>query len=274
MNQFRSSGIPGLMPIVRNIIIINVLFFVATIAATFIGQGIDLADYLGLHYWGSDQFQPYQFITYMFMHGGFGHIFFNMFAVWMFGNALEQVWGPKRFLIYYFVTGIGAGILHLLVLWYQFHGLQETLNLFMTDPNPVDFEALVQNYFSGHYNPDWLSQMVQYWNANPNDPSMISEASRSLNVLMQSTMSVPTVGASGAVFGILLAYGMLFPNSEIYLYMIFPMKAKWFVILYGALELYLGVSNSGNDNIAHFAHLGGMIFGFILIKYWKNRQWR
>lgn len=273
-NQYRPSGFMGLTPIVKNLIIINVLFFLAMMGVENITRGgTDLNDVLGLHYWGSDKFEPYQFVTYMFMHGGFSHIFFNMFAVWMFGNVLEQVWGPKRFLIYYLVTGVGAGVLHMLIMWFQFSGLQAEINTFMLQPTPVDFEALVQHSFEGRYNPEALAQLVHNWTLAPADPVWISEASKALQSLLSAQMDIPTVGASGAVFGILLAFGMLFPNSLLYLYFAIPIKAKWFVILYGGFELYSGIANNPGDNVAHFAHLGGMLFGFILIRFWKTRRY-
>lgn len=241
MDQFRPSGFRILPTVVKNLLIINGLFFLATIA---LSSRIDLTNFLGLHYPVSPLFKPHQFVTYMFMHGGFGHIFFNMFALWMFGNALENVWGPKRFLIYYMVTGIGAGLLHLLVLYFQISGLE------------------------GKISPEMVSEIRESGAAilmegkNYADPLL-----GKLNLLYNTT----TVGASGAVFGILLGFGMLFPNALIYLYFAIPIKAKYFVIGYGALELFFGLQNSQGDNIAHFAHLGGMLWGFILIRLWRKR---
>ncbi len=240
MDQYRPTGFRILPPVVKNLIIINGLFFLATMA---LSSTIDLADYLGLHYPVSPLFKPHQFVTYMFMHGGIGHIFFNMFALWMFGNALENVWGPKRFLIYYMVTGIGAGVLHLLVIHFQVMSVEAKLSP----------ELIAQVRDTGYG--------ILHENKNFVDPLL-----GKLNILYNTT----TVGASGAVFGILLGFGMLFPNSLIYLYFAIPIKAKYFVMGYGALELILGFTRSG-DNIAHFAHLGGMIFGYFLILYWKKR---
>lgn len=228
--------------VVKNILIINGLFYLATILLQ--NQGIDLSDYLGLHYWQSEGFMPHQLITYMFMHGGFTHILFNMFAVWMFGRVLEGVWGQKRFLIYYMATGVGAGLIQLLVAYIRIAGLgdavtPEILDLIMTEGYQITLEG--KNYI---------------------DPFL-----GNLNGLINGV----TVGASGAVFGILLAFGMLFPNTELMLlFPPIPIKAKWFVLGYGALELYSGFANNPNDNVAHFAHLGGMLFGFILIKMWQK----
>jgi len=237
------GGFGSLPLVVKNILIVNVLFFLATLSVgrTF---GIDLSDILGLHYFSADNFKPYQLVTYMFMHGGFGHIFFNMFAVWMFGRVLEDVWGPKRFLVYYFVTGIGAALIQLAVTYFQISHIEygmaaDNINMVYTD----GLKALQES-------------------KNFIDPQMSK-----LNLLINT----PTIGASGAVFGILLAFGMLFPNTMLYVYFAIPIKAKYFVMIYGAVELYLGISNNEGDNVAHFAHLGGMIFGFFLIKYWNKK---
>jgi membrane associated rhomboid family serine protease len=240
MEQFRPTGFRILPPVVKNLLIINTLFFLGTIA---LSNRIDLDQYLGLHYFTSPVFRPHQLVTYMFMHGSFTHILFNMFALWMFGNVLENVWGPKRFLIYYMVTGIGAGLIQLLVLYFRISSIEGTL-----DPQIIN---MVQE--KGY---DLLMEGKNY--ADP----VIGK----LNLLINTT----TIGASGAVFGILLAFGMMFPNSLIYVYFAIPVKAKYFVMIYGAIELFSGVSGTA-DNVAHFAHLGGMIFGYLLLLYWKKR---
>jgi len=242
MQQFRPTGFRILPPVVKNLLIINGLFFLGMIS---LSSMINLNDILGLHYPVSPLFKPHQLVTYMFMHGGFGHILFNMFALWMFGNALENVWGPKRFLVYYMITGIGAGLLHLLVMYIQVSNLEAK----------IDSETIAMVREQGY--------QIFAEGKNYADPIL-----GKLNALYNST----TVGASGAVFGILLGFGMLFPNSIIYLYFAIPIKAKYFVMGYGALELIMGFSNNPNDNVAHFAHLGGMIFGYILIMYWKKKR--
>lgn len=243
MNNIGPLRFLSLPPVIKNLIIINALFFLATIA--FDRMNIDLVRILGLHYPSSDNFKPLQFVTYMFMHGGLGHIFFNMFAVWMFGNALENLWGPKRFLIYFFATGLGAGFIHLLVTYIRIQSVQSGLS-------DIEIQTV---YNEGSV---ILSQGQNYMNG----------AMATLNRLINT----PTVGASGAVFGMLLAFGMTFPNSMIYVYFAIPVKAKYFVMIYGAIELFSGVANKPGDNVAHFAHLGGMLFGYFLIRYWnKNR---
>jgi membrane associated rhomboid family serine protease len=229
-NQYRPQSNFGIPTVVKNLLIINVLFF----AATYFSTSIDFYQLFGLHFPTAPNFKVWQFITYMFMHGGVNHIFFNMFALFMFGGKLENYWGPKRFLTYYMITGIGAAIVHFTVFY------------FFTMPKAeVEIETLVANGI-GTYDGLWDDFL---------NGSIV-------------------VGASGAIFGILLAYGMLFPNTELMM-MFFPVpiKAKYFVIGYGLLELFSGLSNNPNDNVGHFAHLGGMLFGFIMIKYW-NKKYR
>jgi len=240
MEQFRPTGFKILPPVVKNLLIINTLFFLGTMAFS---NKIDLNEYLGLHYFSSQMFRPHQLVTYMFMHGSFTHILFNMFALWMFGNVLENVWGPKRFLIYYMVTGIGAGLIQLLVLYFRISHIESGL-----DPEMISY-----------VHEKGYGLLME--GKNFADPAI-----GKLNLLINTT----TIGASGAVFGILLAFGMMFPNSLIYVYFAIPVKAKYFVMIYGAIELFSGVSGAA-DNVAHFAHLGGMIFGYLLLLYWKKR---
>ena len=208
-------------PVVKNLLLINVIMYVITMIT-----GNFMYENFALFYFKSPFFKPFQLVTHMFMHGGFTHIFFNMYTLFIFGGVLERVWGSQKFLLYYFVTGIGAALLHLGVMYLQLQG-------YIADVNAGDFMA----------------------RAN-----------------IQALLSTPTVGASGAIYGLLLAYGMLFPNNVMQL--IFPpvaLKAKWFVLIFGALELLLGLSGRGG-HVAHFAHLGGMIFGFFLILYWKKNN--
>ena len=233
--MYRPTSFRELPEIIKNLLIINGLLFLATISLE--SYGIDLRQLLGLHQFQSENFMPHQLITHFFMHGNFTHLFFNMFALWMFGKILENVWGAKRFLIYYMITALGAAALHLAVSQYQIYELSNEV------PNLIELAK------KGRYNP-----------SNEN------------SLRLTQLVTTPTVGASGAVFGILLAFGMLFPNTLLYIYFAIPIKAKYFVMIYGALELYLGLSNNPADNVAHFAHLGGMIFGFLLLKYWQNNH--
>ncbi|MDO4181036.1 MAG: rhomboid family intramembrane serine protease, partial [Bacteroidales bacterium] len=212
--------------VTKNLLIINVLCFFGAVVAN--KYGMDLNDLLGLHFFMASDFNPAQLITYMFMHGGFEHILFNMIALWMFGSSLEFIWGPKKFLLYYMICGIGAGLV----------------------------QEMVQYV---HY----ATELSHYGSVNTGVAIIPME--EYLNLMT-------TVGASGAIYGILLAFGMSFPNSQMYVFPIpFPIKSKFFVIGYAVLELFLGLGASG-DGIAHFAHLGGMVFGLILIMYWKKKN--
>ncbi len=233
-------------PVVKNLIIINVLAWLASMALPKVG--INLIELGGLHYFQSSAFKPFQLITYMFLHdtSSPAHIFFNMFALFMFGSVLENYWGQKRFFTFYMVTGIGAAIIQMIIYYIRIQTL-------ISQVPAEGFQSIV------HEGWNILQQ-----NKNYTDPIMYN-----LNLLFNGTM----VGASGAVFGLLLAFGMLFPNVPLYIMFIpIPIKAKYMVIGYGLIELLLGVADLGGDNIAHFAHLGGMIFGFILIKYWKQQE--
>ncbi len=245
MMQYRPSGFNFMPVVVKNLLIINGLFFLATISLGGAFQ-INLIKVLGLHMPGSPDFEPYQLVTHMFMHANFSHVFFNMFALWMFGTAIENLMGSKRFLTYYLITGFGAAFLHLGVSYLEALSLRS--ELLAAGYSAADLKHFIE---TGSYR-------------------MISEASESTMVAFLSKYFIPTVGASGAVFGILLAFGMFFPNSYIYLFFAIPIKAKFFVMAYGAMELYFGITSDGN--IAHFAHLGGMLFGFLLIRYWRRKR--
>lgn len=227
-------------PVVKNLLIINGLFFLASAAMP------ELNHLFGAYYWDSPYFKPWQIITHMFMHANFAHIFFNMFALWMFGTAIERIWGPKRFLVYYLITGFGAFVLHYAVVAWQVHGIIEQLG-------PEAVSTIKE-------------QGIKLWadGRNYTDPLW-----GQLNIFY----NVPVVGASGAVFGILLAFGMMYPNVKLMLlFFPVPIKAKYFVIGYGLIELFSGIANRPGDNVAHFAHLGGMLFGYLLIKYWQNKR--
>lgn len=272
--QYSPRGFNYLPPVVKNLLIINALVFAAQFTAGSVFK-VDLADYLGMHYWGSSKFNPAQLVTYMFLHStqDFYHIIFNMFPLWMFGTTLENVWGGKRFLTYYFITGIGAAIIQMIVQWIGIAGIESSISEVMMSPTPEAFNAFVTNYFPGIESQ--LSAFINSWSMHPSDPAAISQASSYMNELLAMRMDISTIGASGAVFGILLAFGMLFPNALLYMMFIpIPIKAKWFVIGYGAVELFLGIRGSAGDNVAHFAHLGGMIFGFFLIIYWNKKMKR
>jgi len=270
--QFRPMRWQILPPVVKNLLIVNGIFYLATVVFDE-KFGLDLTRYLGLHFPLSDLFRPHQVFTHLFMHGSVMHLFSNMFALWMFGNVLENVWGGKRFFIFYLVTGVGAAVIHTLATWYDISQMQAVVDQFALDPSPDYFQALLSEYYP-HYrqNSPELNNMIYSWSNEPSSPPLTDEAVRIAQLLVDNKMDIPTVGASGAVFGVLLAFGMLFPNTIIYLYFAIPIKAKYFVMLYGLFELYSGVDSSPGDNVAHFAHLGGMLFGYLLIRSWKRQR--
>ena len=209
----------------KNLLVINVLAYLAT--WVFGRSGIDLTSLLGLHFFLASDFRVYQFLTYMFLHGGFTHILFNMFALWMFGSVIERVWGPKKFIFYYIVCGVGAGLTQELVQYIEY-GVQG---------------------------------LAAYQYVDAGGVRMSMDAYLNLRT---------TIGASGAVYGILMAFGMIFPNERLFIIPFpFPIKAKWLIIGYFAIELLSALSSPG-DGVAHMAHLGGMIFGFFLIRYWRK----
>jgi membrane associated rhomboid family serine protease len=205
MADFRLGGSQIIPPVIKNLIIINVLVFLVQLAFEKNNSGF-MINFFALHDVRSELFKPHQIITYMFLHGGFWHIFLNMLILWMFGSILENLWGAKRFLTFYIICGIGAAVLQLIVLY----------------------------------------------------------------LVSDSNVDNPTLGASGAIFGCMVAFGLLFPNSLIYIYAIIPVKAKWAVLAYVLYELFLGVRDSPGDNVAHWAHLGGGLVGLILVFYWRR----
>lgn len=275
--QFRPGGFRILPPVVKNLLIINGLFFLATISLIKVSN-IDLTDILGLHYFGSEKFAPYQLVSYMFMHGGWAHIIFNMFALWMFGNALENYWGPKRFLIYYLVTGLGAAFLHYGIYYIEIQPALSHIDSFIAEPSIAGFKEFMDSSYFKIVSQDMLNHFNAFRTSYNemiavNEAKALQQAIFFMNEYRADFLNAPVVvGASGSIFGLLLAFGMTFPNALIYVYFAIPIKAKWFVIIYGAIEVYMGFSNNPGDNVAHFAHLGGMIFGFILIKIWKKKS--
>jgi len=232
----------GMPPVVKNLIIIIVAMLILAELLRFM-SGINLNGILGLYFPKSEFFRSWQVVTHMFMHGGFIHLLFNMFALWMFGRVLEQVWGPKRFLMYYLITGLGAAFFFELVQYIQYTKVMAVISP----------EQLQLVYDSG-------SEAITQ-GRNFADDQMGK---------LNSILNVPVVGASGAVYGVLLAFGMLFPNTQLmFIFPPVPVKAKYVVIGYAAIELYLAITSPGS-NVAHAAHLGGMIFGYILIRYWRK----
>jgi membrane associated rhomboid family serine protease len=266
MTDFRTGGFQQLPAVVKNIIIINALVFFLQYVLD--AKGINLDDMFALHYWSSPKFRWWQMFTHLFMHGSLGHIFLNMFALWMFGRILENIWGPQRFLLFYIVCGLGAALCHMSVLAFQFHRFNEAFLHFQSNPNLIGYSTFLKEARAGE---PVFSKILAFWSTNPECSDCAQTAVRLIQEKYMLMLNEATVGASGAVMGVLFAYGYLFPNSILYLYFAIPVKAKWFVAGYAVIELYSGIKNSAGDNIAHFAHLGGMLFAFILLRIWKSK---
>jgi rhomboid family protein len=231
MTDFRPGRSQVIPPVIKNLIIINVIVFLLQLALQRGGSSV-IENYFALHDIRSDYFKPHQVVTYMFLHGGWMHIFWNMLILWMFGSILENFWGPKRFLIFYVVCGIGAAILHLLVLYHELTPYWQELSSYP------------------------IHEQLGY-RQNPASP-----------------LNTATLGASGAIFGCMVAFGLLFPNSLIYIYALIPVKAKWAVLAYVIFELFSGLQNTAGDNVAHWAHLGGGLVGLLLVFYWRKTDRR
>ena len=226
MTEFRPGRFQILPPVVKNLIIINTLL--ALLQFVLIRGGIDLSDYLGLHYWRSPLYKPWQLLTHMFMHGSFFHLLFNMLALWMFGSTMERVWGAKRFLSFYLICGIVAALTQMASYAYDF---REIDNVILSPADQIQYQLILRK--------------------------------------------AATVGASGAIMGVLAAFGYTFPNTTLFIMPIpFPIKAKWAILGIIALDIFGGISNVPGDNIAHFAHLGGAITGFIIVLFWNKRDRR
>ena len=236
--MFNRSSFWDIPPVVKYLLIVNIAMFV-------IGMFVPAIDpYCELYSFRSPLFKPVQLVTHMFTHGGFWHLFFNMFSLYMFGRVLESYWGSKRFFIYYFVAGIGGALFYLLV-------KEIEMQVLMSSMSPEAIKEVMRD------GADLLMQGKNY----------IESTRGHLNLVL----NVPCVGASGAIYGLLLAFGIMFPNVEMYIYFAIPVKAKWMVIAFVVIELLLGILNAQGDNVAHFAHFGGMLVGFILLMIWRKK---
>ena len=271
MTQFRPTRFEVLPTIIKNLLIINGLVFLAQ--NTFAGptSTFSFEDYFALHAWQSDLYKPWQLITHMFLHGDFSHILGNMFALWMFGSILENVWGPKRFLLFYMLCGVGAAVIHLAILSYQLVPLTNEYErlLLLSKTNASGFTEAVYNYAARHRIP--LTQILADNKVSLSTPGLAPQLMDLMTTYYNKTVGTATLGASGAVFGILIAFVYLFPNTYIYIYFLFPVKAKWLGILYFGFELFKGIQNAAGDNVARWAHVGGALIGFVLVYIWKKQ---
>ena len=241
MNNFqRSFGFGGLPLVVKNLIIINVIVFIGSLLI--LAKNEYLYNLLIVHYFQSDLFRPHQLVTAIFMHASFGHLLGNMLGLWVFGSMLENVWGPKKFLIFYMVCGIGANVCDQVYLFFKYYSEIEHLQRQYENARGILESELI------------LTRLAE---------------------LKREALNYASLGASGAVYGLIMGAALLFPNTELYLYFMIPIKLKYLAIIYGVIEV-VAAMNSGQygDNIAHLVHLGGMLFGFILIMIWKKDRQR
>lgn len=273
-SEFRPSRFEILPVIIKNLLIINVLVFIAQLTFDGVAQSGDLEANIGwfsntfaLHNIESPLFKPWQFLTHMFLHGGLMHIFGNMFALYMFGSILENIWGPKRFLIFYLVCGIGAAFLHMGSLVWENHQMLAMFSQYKIHPSLNTFTNFTNKYIPD--NPS-ITKMLVDWKSDAGNPAFADDGFSIMSYVIKKNVDEPTLGASGAVFGCLAAFGYLFPNTYIYLYFFVPLKAKWFVIGYIAFEMTMAFRHSAGGTVAHFAHVGGALVGFLLVYFWNK----
>ncbi len=275
MNEFRPGRFQVLPTIIKNLLIINVLFFVAqnTIATQL---NIPMDNLFALHTWKSPLFRPWQLVSHLFLHSDIMHIFGNMFGLWMFGSVLENLWGSKRFLTFYVICGLGAALLHLIFLNIEIsHLTNEYLDIVALHTSGKSGATQAMLAFVNHHHIMLNSDdILTFLRANPDNHEVGGQLLDVLSEYYKMKINTPTIGASGAVFGVLAAFVYLFPNTYLYLYFFFPVKAKWAGLAYFAYELFFAVRASAGDNVARWAHVGGAIVGLILVITWNktNKQ--
>ena len=256
-----------LTPTVRTLLIINVLVFFLQSQL-----GAQLTVMGALYPIGSVYFKPWQFVTYMFMHSGIGHLLSNMLGLVFIGASLEDVWGPKRFLTYWLICGVGAGVLYEGVRNYELYEMNVDRAAFHQEPSGVAFADFFREHLPNA--GESYQQVAAQLQRTPNDQKLVSMATEAVDAIYDQSVNSPVagmLGASGALFAVLFAFGYLFPQQTLFIFPIpFPIKAWLFVFLYTAYELYAGLHQTPGDNVAHFAHLGGMLIGFIVLKIWQR----
>ena len=256
-----------LTPVVKNLLIINVAVFVIFNMLL----NVDVGDLLGLRLFTSSEFQPYQLVTHIFAHANGGHLFGNMFSLFIFGPMLEHFMGPKKFLTFFLVCGFGASALFSTVNYFEVKKIENAYESYAANPDPDSFTLFVSDQ-----SKQYLAKIYEFVDAykdSPNNEKYIDESKAIAKMLYNYKLNVPMIGASGAVFGILMAFALLFPNTELMLLFIpFPIKAKYLVGAYILYEIYALIQRAEGDNVAHFAHLGGALFAYILIRYWRKNS--
>ena len=253
-----------LTPIVEKLLLINIVLFLAN---KFLG--FELIELLGLRNVWSANFAPYQFLTHLFTHASFLHLFSNMFTLVTFGPVLEYTLSSKRFLLFYLITGIGAALLYAFVGYMEIHRIEALYRAYINHPSPESFYVFL-NKFPQQVYSDFYDFIHRFF-AHPEDQAYIAKSKAIVSQLYRLKTDIPIVGASGAIFGILTAFAMLFPNAQLSLLLLpIPIKAQYFIVLYGLYELYAGLQMNPADRVAHFAHLGGILFAYVFIKWWQR----
>lgn len=261
-----------LTPVVQTLLLINV----AMLAVPWLVGGEALNDtlnsLLGLKFYNSPFFKPYQFFTYMFMHSGFMHLLFNMLGLVFFGNLLEQIWGSQRFLLYYVLCGLGAGVIYVAVNYFHLAAMQNDMEAFLADPSPANFADYLNQYYKAFYqqNLEWVNAFAR----DRTNPVYLEVARNKVQEIYALHLNGNMVGASGAVYGILVATGILFPNLSMIVFPIpIPIKAKFLVLGLGVMALYNTLNQAEGDQVAHLAHLGGMVVGIVVLLVWSRGRW-
>lgn len=253
-----------LTPMVKNLLLITVAAYL--IPALLSWDQVN--SYLGLWHISSPFFKPYQFFTYMFAHGGLWHLVFNMFGLIFLAPMLEHFWGPKKFLAFYIITGIGAGVFYEGVKYTQTIPMKNKMEEYIVNPNPDDF-AMYMSKYGARYWDENMDNFMDYYYKHENEGE--AQSVSYVQQVYARVINVPMVGASGAIYGILMAFGLLFPNTQLMLlFPPIPIKAKYFVLILGGIAIYSEFTSHGTDNVAHLAHLGGMLFAFIMIRVWSK----
>jgi len=261
-------------PVTKSLLLVTVIVFLADIGTERFMHTDVMVRYMALFRIQSPLFIPTQFLTHIFMHGSLSHLFFNMFGLFMFGRILENIWGGKKMLVFYLVTGIGAALMQSGITYIQMQKMIVLADSFTANPSLQVFSGYVDHYLiKGSPRYSEIMSFAQSWLYAPENTSFIPKAKEYVEVIMYDNLNIPMVGASGAIFGLLIAFAMMFPDVELMLiFLPVPIKAKYFVPVYALIELVFGVAGFSWDNVAHFAHLGGALVGFIIVMYWKRKQ--
>jgi membrane associated rhomboid family serine protease len=274
MNSFGSRSLFSMPPVTKSLLLVTTIVFLVDLGTQHFLHSDAMIRYMALFRIQSPLFIPTQFLTHIFMHGSLSHLFFNMFGLFMFGRILESIWGAKKMLIFYLVTGIGAALMQSGITYIQMQKMINLADTFTADPSYAIFNDYMNHYLmKGSNEYSEIMSFAQSWFYAPDNLSFVPKAKEYIEVVRYDNLNIPMVGASGAIFGLLIAFAMMFPNVELMLiFLPIPIKAKYFVPVYALIELVFGVAGFSWDNVAHFAHLGGALVGFIIVRYWKRQQ--